>query len=185
MNFHTLCFMILSMCSAVKYFWYLHHQSIAVSSKDQHKSLVRSSLLKTSMTNYCENKHTQLQQMRRTNQERPPKRICAKYVGVWQSVTWSSFEGCFLNCLVLFHIRASSSLISEKQACEGLSTSPGTWCCSKNADSQQRGELIGLSDRNTFPLLCSLLWLHLSRYTEQFWGTDLAISLQSLTFLYF
>lgn len=77
--------MVVSMCSALKCFWYLHHQSIVVSSKEQHKSLKRSTLLKISTHIYCENKHTQLQQMHRTNEERPPKHICAKYVGVSQS----------------------------------------------------------------------------------------------------
>lgn len=94
--------------------------------------------------------------MHRTSQERPPKHISAKYMRVSQSVMWSSFEGHFSNFLLLFHIRVSSSLISEKYLWKPIST---TWPLVpfKKCRSPAEGEPTGLSDRGTpTPLLLTL-----------------------------
>lgn len=129
--------MTVSMCSAVKCFRYLHHQNIAVSSEDWHKSIMRSSLLKISMHEYCDSKCTGL--TRRDHQN--------KYMGsTWESqfVTCGNFEVCFLNCLIIFHRMGKDLQFPHfwEAASEGLSTWPGTH--SKEADCQKR-----LNDRGT------------------------------------
>lgn len=44
--------------------------------------------------------------MQRPGQQKPPEHIHGKYVGVSQFVICTSYEACFLNCLILFHRRA-------------------------------------------------------------------------------
>lgn len=101
------------------------------------------------------------------------------------SLTWSGFEGHLFNCLVLLHIKVSSSLISEKQLWKPISITWNIVLFKKIRIASRGGAYRAEWWRDTFPLLCCSLWLHLSQYTERFWETDLAISLQTLTFCTF